>query len=135
MTRGEAQALTDLRAFFWTGVRFGVVGLGSIGVYFAFLFVLRPVVPETVTLTALCYVLSTVFNYLLQSTFTFGAKASRLGSMLRYIAMHGFCIFINSGLMYVLVDLLGHPLYLIQLGVTCIVAAVSFLMSYVWVYR
>ena len=116
-------------------IRFAMVGLASVGVYFVFLALLRPMIADTVILTGTAYVASAVFNYLAQSLFTFRARAADAGSVGRYMVMHGLCMAINSGLMHVLVDRLGMNLWLAQIGVTGVVAATSFTLSYLWVYR
>ena len=116
------------------GAKFGVVGLSSVGVYFAALYVLDPRIPSTLALTAICYLLSAIYNYLLQSRFTFQVRTSPRAAS-RYAAMHALCLALNSTLMLALVDLGGAGLFPAQVLATGIVAAVSFTLSSQWVYR
>lgn len=125
---------TGLRHLVSLGTRFAIVGLGSVAVYFAFLYVLAPLIANTVVLTGFCYASSAVFNYALQSSFTFRSRAISARAASRYMAMHGLCMGLNSVLMHALVDRLGASLFLAQAGVTGIVAMTSFLLSYLWVY-
>ena len=123
-----------MRDLFWTGTKFGLVGVVTVGVYFAVLALARPVVPGVVALSLLAYVVSAVFNFAAQASFTFGARPD--GTRLkRYIAMHILCMGLNSGLMYLLVERAGLGLYGAQLLVTGVVAVTSFLLSRAWVYR
>jgi len=115
--------------------RFGVVGLGSVSIYFIALYILRPLIDSTIGLTAAAYVISAVFNFTLQNFFTFRAQGVHIGKVIKYLAMHGICLTINSGLMYIFVDLAGQNLYLSQLVTTSLVTVVSFLMSYNFVYK
>lgn len=126
-------AAASLGRLFWLGARFALVGAGSVAVYFGFLWLLAPAIAATGALTAVCYVLSAVFNYALQSSFTFQSRASAR-AVTRYLAMHGLCLVLNSVLMVALVEGLGANLFLAQAGVTGLVAGVSFLVSYRWVY-
>lgn len=125
----------DFTSLMGLAFRFGVVGLGSVGVYFIALILLRPVIDSTIWLTAAAYIISAVFNFILQNFFTFRASGVHLGKVLKYIGMHGICMTINSGLMYVFVDLAKQNLYLSQIVTTGVVAVVSFLISYSYVYK
>lgn len=121
--------------FFWLTVRFGLVGLGSVGVYFIALFLLHPVIDNTITLTGTAYVISAIFNFILQNFFTFRAEKIHSGKVVKYILMHGLCMVINSTVMYLLVDQAGQNLYVSQAITTAIVAAVSFALSSLYVYK
>lgn len=129
---GLAQKLGGL---FWQAFRFGLVGLGSVGVYFAALYVLRPFIDGTIVLTGTAYLISAVFNFILQNSFTFRSRTVHSGKVLKYVAMHGLCMTINSCMMYLLVDLAALNLYVAQLITTTIVAVVSFGLSARYVYK
>lgn len=125
----------DLKGFLWKAVKFGAMGLSSIAVYFVILAILRPLIPSVALLAALAYVGSAVFNYLAQSRVTFGADTRDYGAVLRYMAMHGLCVFINSAGMHLLVVVWSRSFWLSQLWITALVAGTSFMVSYLWVYR
>ena len=139
MSRAPEQILVksppEWRAFLWVAFKFGLVGLGSIGVYFLVLILLRPWIANIVWLTGTCYVASAVINYALQRGFTFNAARPKAGSWLRYIGQHAICLSLNSGLMFVLVTTLGFNLLPSQLFVTVFIAGTSFMLSYLWVYK
>ena len=121
--------------FLQTALKFGLVGLCSIGVYFLLLYALRPLVGPIWLLAGLAYVGSMGFNYIAQSVFTFQTKAQDLGTVKRYVWMHIGCMVFNSASMYGLVELLGLNLWTSQVAVTVCVAGLSFLLSRYWVYR
>lgn len=123
-----------LAALIWTAVRFGVVGLSSIAVYFVILWALRPVITPIAVLAAVAYLGSMVYNYVVQARVTFRTSAADGGTVVRYLGMHGLCLAINSAGMYVLVERMGSGVWLSQLAVTVIVAGISFALSYLWVY-
>ena len=118
-----------------TALKFGVVGVLSIVVYFGFLFVFNQVVSQVWLLTGIAYIGSMVFNYFAQSMFTFNAKPKDLGIAQRYAWMQGGLMIFNSAVMYTLVDTLALNLWYSQLCVTVIIAGSSFLVSKFWVYR
>lgn len=114
---------------------FILVGASSTGLYFLLLWALRDAIAGTWLLTACCYGISMVYNYILQSWLTFRAGKPTRRSMSRFIAMHLGAMALNSGLMAGFVDGLGLPLYSTQIGVTLIISALVFLVSKHWVYR
>lgn len=116
------------------GLRFAAVGFASVGVYFLFLFLLRPLIPSVAGLAAAAYLGSMVFNFLGQSRFTFRTRSVNRTMLLRYVVMHGVCAGLNSAGMHVLVAVSGFDLWVSQLCVTALVTATSFAMSYLWVY-
>ena len=117
----------------WLGLKFGLVGVASVLIYFGVLVALRPLVPNTVTLTTISYVISAGFNYVVQSTCTFRTAAGAR-SMLRYVVMHAICMTVNSAMMFAVVDLYGASIIPAQVMVTTVVAGLSFVLSYLWVY-
>lgn len=135
MRRINGQSLSQWHHFLWVVIKFGAVGFGSIGVYFITLMALRSWLTNIVFLTAVCYLASAVFNYSLQRYFTFAAARPKAGSWLRYIGLHGICMGLNSGLMFVLVEIFTLSLLPAQFMITALIAGTSFLLSYFWVYR
>ena len=119
----------------WTALKFGMVGGLSATVYFVFLFVLRHMAVSTFMLTAMCYLISALVNYVLQSRLTFGINALDSVVTVRYVVMHCICLSANSSLMYFAVDVLGGRLFPSQVLVTCVIAFLSFVMSASWVYK
>lgn len=116
-------------------VSFVLVGASSTGLYFLLLWALRGTIASTLLLTAACYAISMVYNYVLQSWLTFRAGPPTRRSMARFVAMHLGAMALNSGLMAGLVDGLRLPLYGAQIAVTLVISALVFLVSKHWVYR
>jgi putative flippase GtrA len=125
---------SKLSSLSWLIVKFSLVGAGSVLVYAGVLIALRPLIVSTVALTATSYVVSAIFNYVLQSAFTFRTQAADLRPTLRYLLMQAVCMGINSTVMYILVDGFGHHIAYAQLTTTALVAGTSFVLSYLWVY-
>lgn len=114
--------------------RFALVGLSSTGLYFALLWGLRGAIGSVPVLAAVCYAISMVYNYVLQSWFTFRAGRPTGRSVLRFVAMHLGAMALNSALMAGLVEGIGAPLFAAQVVVTGIVSVLVFLVSKHWVY-
>jgi putative flippase GtrA len=118
-----------------TALKFGLVGACSVAVYFAALLGLRHQIPQIALLTMTCYVLSAVFNFAAQRGFTFRARRPKPGTLIRYVAQHGILMGLNSVLMIIFVQSIGLPLVPAQFITTATVAAASFGLSYLWVYK
>jgi len=114
--------------------RFALVGLSSTALYFALLWALRDVIGSVLLLTAVCYLVSMVYNFVLQSAFTFRAGAPARHAVLRFALMHGVAMGINSAAMAGLVTGLHVPMFVGQIGVTALVSILVFLASKHWVY-
>ncbi len=115
-------------------LRFGLIGVASTGIYFALLVLLRPAITSTILLTALCYGMAMIFNFLAQGLFTFRAKKLTGTQLVRYVIMQGTALIINSGAMFVGVDKWGLALIPTQLLVTACVTTGTYLASKNWVY-
>lgn len=116
-------------------LRFVIVGASSTLLYFALLWALKGAIASTPVLTAICYMLSMAYNYLVQSWFTFQFKAHTRKSVSRYFVMQASAMVVNSGVMTLLVDGIGMSLFVAQVFVTGCVAIMVFLTSKHWVYR
>ncbi|RCW81072.1 GtrA family protein [Paracoccus lutimaris] len=114
---------------------FVLVGASSTGLYFLLLWALRGSIPSTFALTACCYGVSMIYNYILQSWLTFRAGPPTRRSMSRFVIMHLTAMAMNSLLMAGLVDGLHLPLYQTQIGVTLFISAMIFIVSKRWVYQ
>ena len=114
---------------------FVLVGASSTGLYFLLLWTLRGSIPSTLLLTACCYGISMVYNYILQSWVTFRSGPPTRRSMSRFVVMHASAMALNSGLMAGLVDGLQLPLYMTQVVVTFFISAMIFVVSKHWVYQ
>ena len=116
-------------------LRFGLVGIASTGFYFALLILLDYAIESTILLTALCYGMAMVFNFLAQGLFTFQVKALNRSQLTRYVVMQGTALILNSVAMFVFVDQWAFPLISAQLLVTACITLGTYLVSKNWVYR
>lgn len=123
-----------LRELLWTGTKFGVVGLTTVGLYFLVLVLTRPFIANVVVLSLFAYVVSAVFNFVAQARVTFGSTPTG-ARLVRYILMHLLCMAMNATLIHTLVERIGVEFYLSQVLVTVIIAGTSFVLSRLWVYR
>ncbi|KGJ02420.1 Putative flippase GtrA (transmembrane translocase of bactoprenol-linked glucose) [Paracoccus halophilus] len=123
----------------WAAARqplsFLAVGASSTGLYFLLLWLLRDRVDSILLLTGVCYAVSMIYNYLLQSGLTFRAGPPTRRSVSRFVVMHLGAMALNSLLMAGLVDWLRLELFKTQLVVTGFISAMIFLVSKHWVYR
>lgn len=116
-------------------LRFGLVGIASTGFYFALLILLDYAIESTILLTALCYGMAMVFNFLAQGLFTFQVKALTRSQLARYVVMQGTALILNSVAMFVFVDQWAFPLISAQLLVTACIILGTYLVSKNWVYH
>lgn len=116
-------------------LKFGLIGLSSTGLYFVLLAVFRPIISNVFFLTALCYALSMIYNYLLQGRITFQSPHITQRSIFRYILMHLGAMIFNSAAMGFLVTGMGTPLYPTQICVTVLVAIFTYSVSKHWVFK
>ncbi len=113
--------------------RFGAVGLLSTAIYmvlFALVTLWLPPVPASV----LAYVLSAIVNFVMQSRFTFRQASVSGTSAARFVAMHLFCMGVNSSLLWVATGPLALPALPAQTVIVVFVAGLSYLISRFWVY-
>jgi len=115
-------------------IRFALVGFSSTAVYFALLWGLRDAIGSVILLTAVCYLASMVYNFVLQSAFTFRVRAPTRHAVLRFALMHFMAMGINSASMAGLVTGLHVPMLAAQIVVTALLSTLVFLLSKHWVY-
>lgn len=116
-------------------LRFAMIGAASTALYFGLLMALRPLIPSTLVLTAVCYALSMGFNFLAQGMFTFQVQRLSARQMRRYLLMQGGALVLNSGAMALLVDGAGVHILVAQVFVTGGITVATFLISRSWVYQ
>ncbi|SFU12662.1 GtrA family protein [Sedimentitalea nanhaiensis] len=124
----------SLRDLLWTGTKFGLVGLTTVGLYFIVLALARPFIANVVILSLFAYVASAAFNFVAQARVTFGSTPTGT-RLVRYILMHLLCMGMNATLIYTLIERMDMGFYPAQILVTVIIAGTSFVLSRLWVYR
>jgi putative flippase GtrA len=114
-------------------IRFGLVGLLSTGIYMGLFALITRLLPP-VEASVLAYALSALVNFVMQSRFTFRQQALSGSSAVRFVAMHLFCMVVNSSLLWLATGPLGQPAMLAQTVIVIFVAGLSYLISRFWVY-
>lgn len=115
-------------------VKFAMVGLASTMIYFLLLAIMSGFIANIVILTAACYALSMLLNYLMQSLYTFRAGRPSRQAVSRYVTMHAGALIFNSAAMKTLVDILSAPLIPSQVLVMGVLAVSTFFISKLWVF-
>ena len=116
-------------------LRFVLIGGASTALYFALLLLLRPSIPSTTLLAALCYAISMGFNFVAQGLWTFQSGRLSSRNLMRYGCMQGAGLVVNAAVMGVLVDGLDLPLLPAQIAVTGLLTLCVYFLSANWVYR
>jgi putative flippase GtrA len=111
-----------IRELFFELVRFGMVGLASLGIYFGLLWLFGALTELSLLIRAtLAYGLGIVFNYLVQKSFTFRSQRQHQHAGPRYLVVQLGGMAINSVALWVGVDV-AHwwypPVQLAAIGLT-----------------
>ena len=116
--------------------RFGIVGLSSVGFYYALLigFVELFGVPVIFS-SILAYLVSMVWNYWRQRNWAFKSDRDHRSSIPGYIMTHAIGMGINTVVLYIFAYYFGMYYILAQVFATCAVAAWSYLSLKLWVFR
>lgn len=116
--------------------RFIVVGLVTALVYCGLLvFIVEVVGLGPVLASGICYVLTVALNYLLHYHWTFTATAGHAVVVNRYVVMLFGGFVLNSGVMYIGVNLMEWNYLLVQAGAIGLIATWNFILSSLWVFR
>jgi putative flippase GtrA len=118
----------------WKFLKFAMVGLASTMIYFLLLAVMSEFIANILILTAVCYALSMLLNYLMQSLYTFRAGPPSRRAVSRYATMHAGALVFNSLAMKTMVDILSAPLIPSQILVMGVLAVSTFFISKLWVF-
>ncbi len=115
-------------------LRFGLIGIASTGFYFLLLIILRPLIPSTMLLAAICYAIAMAFNFLAQGLFTFQTTKLTGKQLGRYIVVQGTALIVNSVALAGAVDRMGFALIPSQLVITAVVTVCVYVVSKRWVF-
>lgn len=125
----------DLVALFWEMVRFGWVGLFTLGMYVVEMWLLAHHTHWPAWLNAtIAYGPCLVVNYVLHRSFTFRHDGEHLRSGLRYLAVQLGGMGINSGVLWLAVDRLGLPFFPAQVAALLIAAVWSYVGQKAWAF-
>ena len=118
----------------WKFAKFAMVGLCTVGCYFAIWSVAALVLRSTALIAALAYVGSAVFNYIFQRRITFRSDLAVVVSFPRYVVMHLLAMAVNAALAFLLIDVYEANFFASLLLIVALIAFFTFTISRVWVY-
>lgn len=117
-------------------LRFGIIGLSSVGFYYALLIGFVELFNIPVLISAvLAYIISMIWNYWRQRSWTFKSDRDHRSAVPGYLVTHLIGMAINTLVLYLLIDFLVMHYILAQVFATCAVAAWSYLSLKIWVFR
>jgi putative flippase GtrA len=117
-------------------VRFGVVGLTSVGIYFGLLWFFGVLTSFSLTLRAtLAYGLGIIFNYVAQKTFTFRSSRQHEHAGPRYLAVQFGGMAINSGVIWFGVDVEHWWFPAVQFVAILLTASWSYVGQKYWAFH
>ena len=123
----------DLVSLFWELVRFGWVGVLTVGLYAFEMWAFRHFTALPAWLAAaLAYVPCLVVNYSLHRSFTFRSDKHHLQAGPRYLAIQLSGLGVNSGVLWFSVDYMRWAYLPAQIVVTLMLALLSYLGQKLW---
>jgi putative flippase GtrA len=122
-------------ALLWELVRFGTIGGTSVLIYaIAMLVLVQAAGVDIAVATVPAYLLSMVFNYLMQKLWTFRSKASHISSVPKYLFVHAVGIAINYFAVAGAIHVLGAHYALGQAAAIAIIATWSYVGQKFWAF-
>lgn len=116
--------------------KFGVVGLSSVGFYYLFLIAAVELFGlGLIAASVVAYLLSMIWNYLMQRNWTFAADTNHSRGVPLYILTHLVGMFLNSAVLYGVATVTGIHYAIAQVFATGIVAIWSYLALRLVVFR
>jgi len=117
-------------------VRFGIVGLSSVGFYYVLLIGFVELLGVPVLASAiLAYLISMIWNYWRQRSWAFKSDRDHKSSIPGYILTHAIGMGINTIVLYIFAYSFEMYYILAQVFATIAVAAWSYLSLKFWVFR
>ena len=125
-----------LRELFFEVVRFGMVGLASVGLYFALLWLFGALTALSLVIRAtLAYGLGIIFNYVVQKSFTFRSVRQHQHAGPRYMVVQLGGMAINSVALWLGVDIAHWWFPAVQFGAICLTAMWSYWGQKFWAFQ
>jgi len=124
------------RELFFEVVRFGMVGLASVGIYFGLLWLFGVLTGLSLVIRAtLAYGLGIIFNYLVQKSFTFRSATQHQHAGPRYMVVQLGGMAINSVSLWIGVSLAHWWYPPVQLGAIGLTAMWSYWGQKFWAFQ
>lgn len=125
----------NLTSLFWELVRFGWVGFFTLGMYVVEMWLLKRVNNwHTWVNATIAYVPCLVTNYFLHRTFTFRSDKQHMEAGPRYLVIQVGGLLINTGVLWLGVDVLKFPYLPAQIAAVVILALWSYLGQKLWTF-
>jgi putative flippase GtrA len=125
-----------LRELFFEIVRFGVVGLTSVGIYFGLLWLFGALTALSLVIRAtLAYGLGIIFNYVVQKSFTFRSATHHQHAGPRYMVVQLGGMAINSVALWLGVDVAHWWFPAVQFGAIGLTAIWSYGGQKFWAFQ
>lgn len=116
-------------------IRFGVVGLGSGCVFFAFTHYFvsyLSIDPKAAAIFGYCAAIP--FNFFANRLFSFRSSGDVLSEIVRFLIMHGIGVAVTYGIMVIFVDMLSWSHLLPAVFAVFFVSVINFFILNSWVF-
>ena len=115
--------------------KFGIVGVINTVSSWVFYYSLLFFNIHYIICTTIAYVLSSIIGFILNKTWVFKSKKDTKESLFKYIITYGSSYFLNIGLMYLFVDIIGISDKIAPLLVLFFTIPYNFIFSKLWVFK
>jgi putative flippase GtrA len=117
-------------------IRFIIVGILTPMLYYAlFYLTVESHVFSISAASMFCYLLAIAFNYIAHYVWTFDTSSSHFSVGPKYIAMVGFGLLINWGVMTFLVSNYESGYLIIQFFILILIAVFNYILGRFWVFE
>lgn len=89
---------------------------------------------EPLTANFIAFVVACGVSYILNWMWTFDAVSSHAAALPKFLAVSVSGFLLNQAIVYAIVTLGGHPMWLAMIPVTIVIPVFSFIMSRTWVF-
>lgn len=117
-------------------IRYGIVGsIGTITHLGILLFLVEIVSLNPIISSSVAFIIVVLISYYLNYNWTFKATAKHFNSLIRYIAVCLVGFSLNTGIMFIIVDIL-HLWYMLGQIISIIIIPISnFILNSRWTFR
>jgi len=115
--------------------KYGIVGVSntliSLGAYYALVhFGVHYLIANLIA-----FILGTLNAYYWNNKYVFKAKGNSLSRLARVFAAYGFTLLLSTGLLYLMVDVIGISKFIVPIINLCITIPTNFLLNKFWAFK
>ncbi|MCY9513106.1 GtrA family protein [Paenibacillus apiarius] len=116
-------------------VKYGVVGALGTLLHFSVLILLvewfgcNPIISSVIG-----FIIVLIISFFMNQRWTFGAGGMGRMAFIKYVAVSGIGLILNTAIVFVTVDLLQWPYVIGQLCVVAVVPPLNFVLNYYWTF-